>query len=367
MRNTIRNILSSKGIRLEDTPFYNSKIVDYCLPTMEHYSWDDGTLKFKNTVEVKTYEQIADIFSAFNRLSCENKRDIPYYTANLELIVDAINHKNKIAVEGGPCLFGIDEVNVIVCCSDKSIKRFDFACGKSYKDDQNGFQDDTLAQYLLEKGEQVSDIRFINRKISLTTEEYLQLRYPVEIASALNCLLVIPLPDMSYRKYLVAVLEPVSRTVRQNTLKAFDKVLSYIISLYLEEIERLLTEFKISDFCCLSLRTPDLLDIWYRKRELYIKKMNYVKALTNRTEYLEAVKDYVTMPALPYYLFDIKNILQIDSVYETDSYRKCRKLHKKLFNLGCVLTAEPLSKDGVTLEYDAPCNLKKYRSNINLS
>lgn len=155
MKNTIRNILALQDVRVEDTAFTGSKMTDYCLPTINYYSYDNGKLMFKNTVEIKTFEQVAAAIPMLNRLSCANKSDIPFYVAGLDPIIAAIQNKEKIAVEGGPCLFSADEVNVIVCCKNGIVKRFDFACGKSYNDNRNGFEDETLVQYLLTKRDRI--------------------------------------------------------------------------------------------------------------------------------------------------------------------------------------------------------------------
>ncbi len=188
----------------------------------------------------------------------------------------------------------------------------------------------------------------------------MQLRYPFEITSAIGGPLVIPLPDMSYRKYLVATLETVSEEIRKKALADFDEILKNIVGFYLYEIDALQKHFQIKDFACLHLGTPALLEIWYEKRVPFIEKVRFLKSLTQRAESLESIKDYVTMPALPFYLFDSKYILQVDSVDETDSYRKCKKQHKSAFKMGCILTPELLSKNNVDTVYNAPLEFKNY-------
>ena len=59
------------------------------------------------------------------------------------------------------------------------------------------------------------------------------------------------------------------------------------------------------------------------------------------------------MPALPFYLLGIRDILEIDSVDETDSFRKCGKAHKGTINLSCILYPEKLSADGKNTVYHA--------------
>lgn len=317
----------------------------------------DSSVLYKNTVAVSTFQQVADILPVFNRISCDDKEKFLYYTANLDLISDAVNKKEKIAVEGGPCLFSADEVNVIVQAKNGDIKKYDFVGVTKY----DNTPDISLDKYLLSNRENIAAITFVNHKKALTMQEYLQLRYPVEIAAALNAPLIIPIPDMSYRKYMISTLEPVSNDIKQHALAVLDQVLYDIVQFYLAEINRLQKQFFLSSLTVLHLGTPTLLDVWYRKRERYISSRKFLKNLTGRKNYFEAVKDYVTMPALPLYLFDISNVLQVDSVYETDSYRKCRKRHKHDLNLSCLLISELLSKNGIDVEYNAPRKFKTYR------
>ena len=82
--------------------------------------------------------------------------------------------------------------------------------------------------------------------------------------------------------------------------------------------------------------------------------------MTRRAKSLESIKDYATMPALPFYLFDSKYILQVDSVDATDFYRKCKKQYKSAFKMGCILTPELLSKNDVDTVYNALVEFKNY-------
>ena len=66
------------------------------------------------------------------------------------------------------------------------------------------------------------------------------------------------------------------------------------------------------------------------------------------------------MPALPYYVFGSKYILEVNSMDETDSYRKCRKAHKNEVVMGCILFPELLSGDGENTIYCTTLEYKEY-------
>ena len=63
---------------------------------------------------------------------------------------------------------------------------------------------------------------------------------------------------------------------------------------------------------------------------------------------------------VPLYLFHAENILEINTVTETDSYRKCKSAHRRAARLGCILFPELLSGDGRHILYFAPLKWKEY-------
>ena len=67
------------------------------------------------------------------------------------------------------------------------------------------------------------------------------------------------------------------------------------------------------------------------------------------------------MPALPYYIYGIKNIVQVDSIDETDSYRKCRLAHKNVMELSGILYPERISRDGENAIFFTTPAYKEYR------
>ena len=67
------------------------------------------------------------------------------------------------------------------------------------------------------------------------------------------------------------------------------------------------------------------------------------------------------MPALPYYIYGAKTILQVDSMDEIDSYRKCKRAHRSAFlNFACLLFPEMLCDDGEHTLYCAQLEYKDY-------
>ncbi|MBR0282368.1 MAG: hypothetical protein IJQ81_12400 [Oscillibacter sp.] len=362
MEYTIQEMIARQGRVLEETDYARSNrdMLNFRLFSGDFYEWNGGKLRFKQCADVMDFEQAAEAFPPFAGVTYKSREKFPYFVGGLDMLTAATEHGETIAVEGGPCLFGEYEVAVSVRLKDGETRLFDYANGKAYLE-LTGFEEtDGLTDYLRLNGERVEEIAFRQDKWKLTPQEYLNLRYPFEIAAALGGPLVIPIPDMSYRKYLLYSLEYVSEDIRKRALEEFDGILNRIADLYLDAVEKLQARFQIKRFICVHRRDPATLERWYDRRAAYIERGKVLRSLTRLPEKIEPIKDYISMPALPFYLFGETNLLQVDSVDETDSYRKCRKAHKNAVHMGCILIPELLSGDGVHTLYNAPLQWKEY-------
>jgi hypothetical protein len=315
---------------------------------------------YKNCVEVMDFAMISRILPQLDHVSYSKRDELPYFTAGLTELADKIRRGEKVAVEGGPCLFGTDEVKVEVVRRDGRKDYFDYNTGKSYLESVDIEADMDFREFVKLNGSNIKAIHFENRKSELTPQEWAFIKYPFEIAEALSAPLVIPIPDMSYIKYLDAVLRHVDDNVRYEALSEFRSVGHEISNLYIEIIDRM--RLLHPNVCCEVVHDRDieLCQKYYRARAPYIERNKIARNLTGIPEKLESIKDYVTMPALPYYLFGIENVLEVDSMDETDSFRKCRKAHKQNMLLSCILYPELLSEDKVHTIFDAPYDRKEY-------
>lgn len=287
----------------------------------------------------------------------------------MEILRETWQRGEEIAVEGGPCLFGAHEVTVIVQLVTGQMRFFDYANGKAYTDNSGGafLETENLADYLRQYGQQIEKISFQQKKEGLTLQEYLSLRYPFEIAQSLNGTLVITIPDMSYCKFLLAVLKFISECIREQTLEEFELISAKITAFYLEIIDNLQQQFNIKRFCCVHGRCRKELKLWYEKRIPYIERKKVLRNLTRMPEKIESIKDYISMPALPYYLFDIKNVLEVNSVDETDAFHKCKKAHKGTIQMGCILFPELLSNDNINTFYNVSSDWKAFGNYTQLT
>lgn len=189
-----------------------------------------------------------------------------------------------------------------------------------------------------------------------------KLKIVFEFAGILGAKAVIPIPDISYLKYLSTSLAPLQEDFKKQIMEKFRKETEKIADFYLEAIEELKAEYPSVELKVLHGRDPELCREFYEKREWYFRKSGLIRRMTRNREKTDAVFDYISMLALPYYFFGTPQVIQVDNLDETDSYRKCRKVHKGVFSLSSVLYPERLSTNGKDTIFHAPLEYKEYRS-----
>lgn len=366
MIQSIREICAEKGVDINDTVYADSfcGMLDFQIVSGRFYELiekEDGCqfLRYKNCLDVVDFPMLREAIPKLSQIRFPKRESFPYFTAGLEEIAKKIMQGEPVAVEGGPCLFGTNEVMIEILRKDGCRDYFDYNTGKSYLAGDTEIEEDFSA-YVKRHAENIRQLRFENRKKGLTPQEWAFIKYPFEIAAALDAPLAIPIPDMSYRKYLKAVLAELPEDIREQALSQFRQVEYEISDQYLELIQQMQSSYP-GVFCqVVHDRDQELCSKFYQGREPFVERNKILRTLTAIPERMEPVKDYVSMPALPYYLWGITNVIEVDSMDEADSFRKCRKAHKGTLTLACVLFPELLSKDRIHTIFDAPEDRKEY-------
>lgn len=368
MITTIGEICREKGLRQEETVYRHSsrEMTGFKIVSGDFYEavmGEDGKyrLVYKKCVEILDFPMLSRIFPPFGRVMHPLREKMPYFTAGMEDMAGKLYEGKPVAVEGGPCLFGTDEVKVEVVRTGGRKDYFDYNTGKSHLEDGDGHEKNMgFLEFAAVYGGEIQAVHFENRKSGLTPQEWMFIKYPFEIAKFVSGPLVLSIPDMSYAKYLEAVLWNVEEKVRQKALEEFNRIGHEISDLYLDVIGRMQTLYPNVRCEAVHGRDEGICRRFYEARAPYIERNKILRGITRIPEKLESIKDYVSMPALPYYLFGIDNVIEINSMDETDSFRKCRKAHKGDVNLSCILLPELLSKDNVHTIFDAPWDRKEY-------
>lgn len=316
---------------------------------------------YKNTLTADTFENVSAFIPALRNVRCERLWKMPVFTRNVEKLSDC--DLSKAGVVGGPCLFGTDEVIVIVTHSNNEKYCFDFNTGRNHQ----GNNAECMGSHLLNFGEKITDVSFVNRKKRITLQEYESLAYPMEIASALNASFLYPIPDMSYRKYLESVAENLRHDVRIRAVERFSLITGKIADMHIELFYELLQKYKIRRYLLLHERNKEALDFFYNSRRRFFNDSRFARrkaGFSAKTGKNESVCDYISVLAAPYYFWGTKHIIQCDVTDETDSMSKCAKIHKNEFVLAGIMYPEILSKNGVDVIFNAPEEYKIYYEKV---
>lgn len=311
---------------------------------------------FKNCLYAMSFRALQRFIPPLSQVCFRASDQMPLFTKNMAALKMAVDTGRPLGISGGPCLFGVNEVLVNVMLWDGSLLTYDFSSGRHFMATGDA-RDLTLD--MIEFGDRVKGISFINQKQSVTTQEYDSIHCLFEIARALGAKLAIPLPDMSYIKFWTNILEPLPGKIAEDAIAAFKAVAFKISDMYLEVIRLMQLEYPQVEAMVVHERSTELCRIFYEEREKYLTPA-LIRRLTAVRGKTEAVLDYITMPALPYYLWGIRDVIQMDSLDETDSYRKCCKIHKGILNLYAMMYPERLSGDRAHTIFYAPLAYKEY-------
>lgn len=370
---TIRGLLEARGVPLIDTAYTDcvDEMLDFRIDSGDFYAipdLDEGVLRYKNTANVYSFDQLTDILPDLRNVDLRHREIYPFFAENLDLVAQRLEQApESVSIEGGPCLFTENEVTGVVTLDSGEVYRFDYSCGRRYEEGSTevygeGLEEGEadLASFVCNHANEVADIKFVSHKTGLTRQEYFHVVLPFAFASALDVPLVLTLPDMSYRKYFMYASRFLPSELAERTMDNLDKVLYEICDLYLELVDRLKKHYQLRRLAVVHSRNAVLLRTFEMARVPYIERHKVLRSLTSSVAKLEPIKDYISMPALPLYLFGARTILEVNSMIEADSYRKCRSAHKGAADFSCILFPEILSADGETTLYYAPVHYKEY-------
>lgn len=326
-------------------------------------------LEYKKTLMVSHYDNLKSWIPSLEHLSFEPFKKMPLFVDGLPSLKKAINENQKIGIMGGPCLYGKEEV--IACITHQNGKEyyFDFSDGLPHLSAQ-GLEHsaeacDSIEEHIEKYGHMISKVTFINNKERLTQQEFDSMKIVFEFANILEGAVVIPLPDMSYIKYCDNLLENIDSRVKEEASNSFKEVVFKISDLYLLYLQQLEHDYSKCEVTVLHERNRLLCQKFYDRRETYITEHYYNQNITSNDYKRDSIMDYITMVALPHYFYGTQTVLQIDSIDETDSHRKCKQIHKNAFSLVGILYPEYISKDGIHTDYQAKLLDKIYMDEEN--
>ena len=314
------------------------------------------SLMYRSVVEINDSGMVERKLPYFKHTAWQFRDQMPYFTAGLEPFAQAVARGEPTAITGGPCFFSEYEVDMVWTLKDGSQKVYDFITGRRDKNDSAC----SAAEFLRQNAADVSDVSFVSRKAQLTTNEYDSILYLFELAKATNSCLTVPIPDFSYEKQLAAIVSPLPAPIQEKAVAGFRTVARPIIALYRELFDFFKESYHGVRCVMISADDTDALEQYYEKRKPFVEKPAVLERITGVKEKFESVKDYITLPALPFYLWGVKNVLEVDYLGETDSFRKCREMHKGTLNLSALLYPIQISADGWRTLFSTEMQYKHY-------
>ena len=314
------------------------------------------SLVYKTFVQINDSKMVEEKLPQFKNVRWPFKDQMPYFSAGLEEFAEAVARGEKTAITGGPCFFGEHEVDMVWTMKDGSKKIYDFTTRRRSVQDLVSQE----AEFTKQNADDVVDVSFVSRKELLTTEEFDSVLYLFELAQATGSALTLPIVDASYQKYLEAMLEPLSEEIRTRAVERFREVARPIIKMYEELFEFFKKKYPGVQAKMMSGETKELLDLYYKERERFVEKPATRRIISGIKEKVESVKDYITLPALPFYFWGIANILEVDYLGETDSFWKCRKMHKGAMKLSALLYPIRISADGWRTLFSTEMQYKEF-------
>ena len=318
-------------------------------------------LTYKETVLCNFLENMRTLLPELRGIDAGRLEKIPLFTKSFEKLPKKLNDGKPFAVVGGPCLLGTGEMLIRVVHRDGSVFCFDFNTG-NYSG--NLRDEDALGPHVRENADKIVKILFENKKDALSLQDREFLQMPMEFARLLDVPVVIPLPDAAYMKYIDAITSSAAPDVRDSARGDFAVEIRRVSKLFLDVIEGLTRRLRPPKLEVLHVGNAAGLDAFYSGRDRYYNRfLSFSQGLapiTKEADMVESVTDYIFYPALPLYLWGIKNVIQVDSLNETDSLRKCANAHGSALAIFGVLYPEMLDKSASRAMSMAPAAFKEY-------
>jgi hypothetical protein len=265
---------------------------------------------------LNTYDNVISLLPNLSNICNKN---IPVFTYNLANFSKSLPLDNS-AIEGGPCLFGIDEVYFKVSNCKKS----------HFFDLMNLMQNNETFTTFIEfcKEQNNSEIEIFsncdNDKIPLNI--YIELLRLLILAKSLNLPLVIGLPDFGYTMFVRNIINCLG--LQEDLVEKYTEIINNRINLLVSLINKISLKLDINNFYIYYSSKSDNFknQIKNYKEKLYLKS-NKISKFAYK---IDSVIDYITLIALPSIIFNKQNIIEINTILEIEAFKKAKQYFKHL-------------------------------------
>ncbi|MBR2729964.1 MAG: hypothetical protein Q4C02_05630 [Eubacteriales bacterium] len=317
---------------------------------------------FHDSLHALSLDEVLEVRDGLQTDAYAFMAERPWFTGSLHSLRKVFTGGEKVGVEGGPCLFGTDEMRFSFTMKNGSIRRFDYNTRQEILPGREFLAGTTmeLFDFMAKECGNVAAASLDCPKKSITVEEYEMLKHILLIAKYLDARAVVTIPDFSYDKTFVSLFSGLDCGVYAGLHEAFCRECLRMSDLMIDMTKKLALQYKVDDYVIFHGREKELLDLFYEKREPFCADKYANRFLTSRNGLRDALLDYICMPALPYYLFGIREIVEVNRIDEFYSIQKCKKIHHTAINLNELLFPEKMCRNGRTSGFFAKMEDKDF-------
>ncbi len=285
----------------------------------------------------------------------------PWFVSSLERVKELLSSGRRIGIEGGSCLFGTDEMRFILTLKNGEEHRFDFNTLQEIRPGRDFFHGSTdeLFEFMQMCGDQVASAEVDCPKEAITIDEFEAVHFLFLLSRGLEAKLIITIPDMSYDKTFITLFSGLDDKIYNPFHEQFLSECRRMTDLSINLIRRLAQESAVKDYDIFYSGNEELCRIFHEKRTPFLDR--YAKKfLTRRNGMMDALADYICMPAMPLYRYGIRDVIEVNRLEECPSIEKCRRIHRSALNLCDILYTQKPGLNGKTAGFYADMNHKEY-------
>ncbi len=316
---------------------------------------------YKNSMHAAGFYEFQSCNAAWTGEDYAPLAERPWFVSDLEKVRELLSSKGPVGIEGGSCLFGTDEMHFILTLKNKEVHRFDFNTLQEIKPGREFYHGMTqeLFEFMSMQGDQVAAAQVECPKKAVTIDEYEAIRFLFLLSRGLKAKLVITIPDISYDKTFAAAFAQLDQKLYEPFHESFLSECRRMTRLSVNLIHNLAAGEGIVDYEIFYSGNERLCKVFEEKRKVFLDR--YAKKfLTKRNGMSEALMDYICMPAMPMYLYGIKDVIEVNRLEECPSIEKCRRIHRSSLNLCDILYTQKPGTNGTTAGFYADMNNKEY-------
>jgi len=318
---------------------------------------------YKDSLTAISFEELQHFNKSWSGAEYDTLMERPLFVGNLERIKGLLEKKNTpIGIEGGSCLFGTDEMRFVFKMKNGEVRRFDFNTMQEYLPGREFTHEATteLYDFIQSEGEDIQEALVDCPKTAVTIDEYDAVNFIFLFAKGLNAKVVITIPDMSYDKTFVSFFSGLDDKIYKPFHDKFLAECRRMSDVSIKMINNLAERYSIKDYEIFYYGNQEKCKLFEEKKQYYLDGYKKKDKMTTRGEMIPALRDYVCMPALPFYFYGIKDVIEINRLEEIPSVEKCRGIHRSDFRLYEIMYPQRIGKNGKTAGFYAEFDKKEF-------